>query len=399
MLHFTASKTGNTQAENTSSSDKQVAPDAAIVNKSHRASKTKSTSPKKKHPSKPISAAKLAANRENSKRSTGPRTQEGKERVRWNAMKLGILAKTLAAIDANADPICKNLMASLAEELRPQTVAEQMMIELVAVDYWRLGRGIHHEAKLDLKDQFVYPFFVQVSRHTAIVSRQLAKSLSTLESLRAARGNGDISEIGNNTHVGDFEYEEIASPFPGCQEDREGDAIVSASSGKLSETEASEDQQPVPPEGTSGATQPQEESELPVAAVTKLAATSEDNDFIAQCLAHLGAAKPSLNKPIENNHSSQSTEVIQVNEPHGSLGLKEKHESSLQDKATEKPVSYETNEPTIANKRSAKELDPVSQHYRDLLESGEIDDEERGRLEFLSEVRERTIARHGPILD
>src|SRR5947209_1264628 len=40
-----------------------------------------------------VSRRKLAANRQNSGRSTGPRTPEGKRRVRFNALRHGLLAK------------------------------------------------------------------------------------------------------------------------------------------------------------------------------------------------------------------------------------------------------------------------------------------------------------------
>ena len=40
-----------------------------------------------------ISPRKLAANQENARRSTGPRTPEGKAKVRHNALKHGLLAK------------------------------------------------------------------------------------------------------------------------------------------------------------------------------------------------------------------------------------------------------------------------------------------------------------------
>ncbi len=255
MLHFTAAKTGNTQADNTSSSDKQIAPDAAIVNKSHPASKTKSMSHKKKHPSKHISAAKLAANRENAQKSTGARTKEGKERVRWNAMKLGILAKTLAAVDAKADPVCKELMTRLAEELRPQTVAEEMMIDLVVVNYLRLGRGMHHEAMLDLAEQWAYPHFGLVSRHTATVERQLTKSLSALEKLRRERGNNDISEIGNDVPFGFFENEQTVSPVADCSKEQEEGLTTSAFTAELSKAEASNHQKPVSPQSANDSIQ------------------------------------------------------------------------------------------------------------------------------------------------
>ena len=45
-------------------------------------------------PAKPISEAKLAANRANSKNSTGPKTAQGKSRSATNALKHGLLAES-----------------------------------------------------------------------------------------------------------------------------------------------------------------------------------------------------------------------------------------------------------------------------------------------------------------
>ncbi len=48
------------------------------------------------------SPQKIAANRRNSKRSTGPKTQEGKSHSRWNSHKHGILANALLVTDGPA---------------------------------------------------------------------------------------------------------------------------------------------------------------------------------------------------------------------------------------------------------------------------------------------------------
>ena len=46
-----------------------------------------------------VSAAKLEANRRNAQKSTGPRTEEGKDRSKLNAVKHGMRAETLVLLD------------------------------------------------------------------------------------------------------------------------------------------------------------------------------------------------------------------------------------------------------------------------------------------------------------
>jgi hypothetical protein len=404
MLNFTAKKDkGNPQAVSTSSSDKQVPPVVANDDKSHPASKTKSTSPKKKHPSKPISAAKLAANRENSKRSTGPRTQEGKERVRWNAMKLGILAKTLAAVDAKADPVCKELMTRLAEELRPQTVAEEMMIDLVVVNYLRLGRGMHHEAMLDLAEQWAYPHFGLVSRHTATVERQLTKSLSALEKLRRERGNNDIPEIGNDVPFGFFENEETVSPVADCSNEQEDGVTTSAFTKELSKAEASNYWQPISPQSANDSIQKRKKKkksgEFQAAAATELAASQQDNESETHCVAFPNAQKSSQNKPTATGTSHGNKNVPGAESAKGCGSTGDPH-SLQQNKATV------TASPNVvakdigsAKQSSGQELDPLTQYYADRAESKGVNEEERARAAFVRDVRLRMIEREGSILD
>lgn len=54
-----------------------------------------------KDPEKEPSAAKLAANRENAKKATGPRTAEGKANSARNALKHGLLSRNLLFRDGD----------------------------------------------------------------------------------------------------------------------------------------------------------------------------------------------------------------------------------------------------------------------------------------------------------
>ena len=81
----------------------------------------------------------IAANRLNALKSTGPRTAEGKSKVRLNAKRDGITGQvvTLSAEDL---PIFEKLKADLIAELNPQTLLEQKLASSIAWDTWRLDR-------------------------------------------------------------------------------------------------------------------------------------------------------------------------------------------------------------------------------------------------------------------
>src|SRR5215470_11163013 len=81
------------------------------------------------HPSSNTSTAserKLAANRANAQRSTGPRTPQGKARASLNALRHGILAKaafnsTLESKERRAE--FEAIVAGFADEFQPQTLS------------------------------------------------------------------------------------------------------------------------------------------------------------------------------------------------------------------------------------------------------------------------------------
>ena len=96
-----------------------------------------------------ISDNQLAANRRNAKRSTGPRTPKGKARVKWNALKHGLLARSVV-VPLKGGPEnrgqFKALLERLHEELQPVGMLEEMLVEQIAVDYWRRRRALRAEA-------------------------------------------------------------------------------------------------------------------------------------------------------------------------------------------------------------------------------------------------------------
>jgi hypothetical protein len=98
---------------------------------------------------RPVSERKARANRENAKKSTGPKTARGKRYSSFNAIKHGLLAKkVLFAPDGKlANEDLQRLMEGLRDGYGCGDMASELLAELAAVDYWRLAKGLEYELK------------------------------------------------------------------------------------------------------------------------------------------------------------------------------------------------------------------------------------------------------------
>jgi len=94
-----------------------------------------------------ISEHKLKANRENSKKSTGPRTLRGKAYSRRNALKHGLFARQfMDFISQLEDPEeWEELLNGLWVQYRPIGKAEELEVERAALCWWRLKRVWRYE--------------------------------------------------------------------------------------------------------------------------------------------------------------------------------------------------------------------------------------------------------------
>lgn len=104
-------------------------------------------------PKKTVSERQLAANRANARKSTGPRTPEGKEQVSTNAIKHGLIAHRLLLPNDPEESAAEleALRARFQEEIQPQSVLEQILIERLAACYWRLRRIYQFETNSILR--------------------------------------------------------------------------------------------------------------------------------------------------------------------------------------------------------------------------------------------------------
>lgn len=104
----------------------------------------------------PAVSRRVAANRANAANSTGPRTPEGKAVSRWNAVRHGLRSRVLippplAGQESPAE--FEALHQALRAEFAPATPFEELLVESIAANQWRLARVIRAEGRAILSAQ------------------------------------------------------------------------------------------------------------------------------------------------------------------------------------------------------------------------------------------------------
>src|ERR1700675_61370 len=89
---------------------------------------------------------KLAANRENALKSTGPKTPEGKKRASLNALKHGLRAGCLAVPGLEHPEDWQAHRSQTIRDLAPVGYFENVLAERAASLLWRLGRVVRYES-------------------------------------------------------------------------------------------------------------------------------------------------------------------------------------------------------------------------------------------------------------
>jgi hypothetical protein len=102
-----------------------------------------SPSPAPKSPA-PVSPKKLAANRANAARSTGPRTPEGKARSAQNAVRHGLTSQA-SLLNGESQEALDELARGMEADLRPRGAAEREIVARIVSLTWRLRRVAHVE--------------------------------------------------------------------------------------------------------------------------------------------------------------------------------------------------------------------------------------------------------------
>jgi len=99
-----------------------------------------------------VSKRKLQANRENAKKSTGPKTPRGKAYSRRNALKHGLFVRHITDFEAlHEDPWeFQALINGLWDQYQPIGKAEEIEVERIALCCWRLKRSWRYENAVNL---------------------------------------------------------------------------------------------------------------------------------------------------------------------------------------------------------------------------------------------------------
>ncbi len=160
----------------------------------------------------------ILSNRQNSRKSTGPRSEDGRARSRMNALRHGILSKQLL-IPGEIEAELHDLWLRLYDDFQPQGTLEDEVLDQIVSGFWRLRRlrmveaglfsswleedGINGESKNNyeidtsrylqalglsfIRDGHSSNAFSKLSRYETSMLRALHRDLLELQRLQAAR--------------------------------------------------------------------------------------------------------------------------------------------------------------------------------------------------------------------
>jgi hypothetical protein len=131
----------------------------------------------------------IEANRRNAKHSTGPITQEGKDKSRFNALVHGLRAES-AVIPGEDQSKFDLLLAGLKTAWDPQDDMEKQLVEQIALSQWKLARIDRNEGRLYLPEVGAAEYALAVHRiylTQVRLERAISQTILDLERYRESR--------------------------------------------------------------------------------------------------------------------------------------------------------------------------------------------------------------------
>lgn len=156
----------------------------------------------------------VRANQNNSKKSTGPQTQNGKERSKLNARKHGLFSEVCVLPDEDLERF-NEFANSMRQNLSPVGDLEDLFVDRIISSSWRLRRLVGVEvgsvqnfrneedfvdgqftdkgvAHAFIKDAYNADSFTKLNRYEATLERSITKALHELQRIQAMRQGHNV---------------------------------------------------------------------------------------------------------------------------------------------------------------------------------------------------------------
>ena len=137
-----------------------------------------------------ITPAQHQANRQNAQKSTGPRTEEGKQRSSQNALRHGLTVTDESLILKNSEELSL-LIAAHSETYTPRNEAEHTLVRQLSLATIRLRRVELAEEQLWEEDRPNLDRIGKFDRYRASAERAFHRNYNALEKLRKERSKSN----------------------------------------------------------------------------------------------------------------------------------------------------------------------------------------------------------------
>lgn len=129
---------------------------------------------------------------ENNEHKGGPKTPQGKDIAKMNALKHGLLSKEVLIDGENEDELLL-ITSNFNQEFKPETEMEKVLVDRIVSNIWRLKRAMKMEdgEVISSGGGLMYDsdkFF----RYETMLERGIFKALHELERLQARRSGKDV---------------------------------------------------------------------------------------------------------------------------------------------------------------------------------------------------------------
>jgi hypothetical protein len=130
-----------------------------------------------------ISDRQHEANRKNAQQSCGPKSEEGKRAVRFNALTYGLRARATVLPTENPDTY-DQLWDAFEEAWQPQTITERCYVETMITSQWLLARLADSERRIygdpDL-DEAQFRMLALVAKQRAQLERSFRTAVADMQ--------------------------------------------------------------------------------------------------------------------------------------------------------------------------------------------------------------------------